>query len=75
MLQMHDHGGNAMRLWLHTDGTSTPEFDSSGYVMGPGINTIEDLKAILDSAWRREIGLKLCLWSFEISRQMFLIET
>ena len=68
MLQMHDHGGNAMRLWLHTDGTSTPEFDSSGYVMGPGINTIEDLKAILDSAWRREIGLKLCLWSFDMLR-------
>lgn len=68
MLQMHDHGGNAMRLWLHTDGTSTPEFDSLGYVIGPGTNAIKDLKAILDSAWRREIGLDLCLWSFDMLR-------
>ena len=68
MLQLHDHGGNALRLWLHTNGTITPEFDSAGYVSGPGTNTIEDLKAILDSAWKREIGLDLCLWSFDMLR-------
>jgi Bacterial Ig domain/Carbohydrate binding module (family 35)/Secretion system C-terminal sorting domain/Cellulase (glycosyl hydrolase family 5) len=68
MLQMHDHGGNALRLWLHTNGTSTPEFDSSGYVIGPGTNAIQDLKAILDTAWRREIGVDLCLWSFDMLR-------
>jgi hypothetical protein len=68
MLQMHDHGGNALRWWLHTDGRSTPEFDDSGFVSGPGAGTIEDLKKALDLAWEREIGLKLCLWSFDMLR-------
>jgi hypothetical protein len=68
MLEMHDHGGNALRWWLHTDGTNTPQFNTSNLVIGPGSGTISDLKAILDLAWEREIGLKLCLWSFDMLR-------
>lgn len=66
MLQMHDNGGNAMRWWLHTNGTSTPSFDGSGFVNGPGTDAIADMKKVLDLAWEREIGLKLCLWSFDM---------
>lgn len=68
LLQMHDHGGNALRLWLHTNGAASPEFDSSGFVLSPGENSIQDLKKILDLAWEREIGMKLCLWSFDMLR-------
>lgn len=69
MLQSHVHGGNAMRWWLHTDGTSTPAFDSNtDSVTGQGANTIEDLKKLLDLAWEREIGMDLCLWSFDMLR-------
>ena len=68
MLQSHEHGGNALRWWLHTDGTNTPEFNDSGYVIGPGENTITDLKKLLDLAWEREIGMDLCLWSFDMLR-------
>ena len=42
--EMHAAGGNSFRLWLHTDGTSTPEFDSNGLVVGPGAGAISDLK-------------------------------
>jgi len=69
MLQSHVHGGNVLRWWLHTDGTSSPAFDSnSDSVIGPGTNTIKDLKKVLDIAWEREIGLDLCLWSFDMLR-------
>ena len=68
LLQMHDHGGNALRWWLHTNGTVTPDFNEGGFVIGPGEGTIEDLKKALDLAWEREIGLKLCLWSFDMLR-------
>jgi hypothetical protein len=54
---------------LHTNGTSTPQFDNAGFVVGPGEGTIEDLKKALDLAWEREIGLKLCLWSFDMLHQ------
>ncbi len=68
LLSMHDRGGNALRWWLHTNGTSTPQFDNSGFVSGPGSGTIADLKQVLDLAWEREIGLKLCMWSFDMLR-------
>lgn len=66
LLQMHDHGGNAMRWWLHTNGAVTPAFNDTGLIIGPGIGTLEDLKKALDIAWEREIGVKLCLWSFDM---------
>jgi hypothetical protein len=67
--EMHEHGGNSFRLWLHTNGAGTPEFSGSGsdaVVVGPGVGAIEDLRAILDLAYFYDIGLKLCLWSFDM---------
>ncbi len=61
-------GGNAMRLWLHTNGAATPEFNSAGLVIGPGVDAITDVKTILDAARDRKIGLILCLWSFDMLR-------
>ncbi len=69
LLQMHNHGGNTVRWWLHTNGTVTPAFDGSGYVSGPGTRTIADLKKVLDLAWEREIGVDLCLWSFDMLKK------
>ncbi|MCX6168237.1 MAG: Ig-like domain-containing protein [Ignavibacteriales bacterium] len=66
MLQMHDHGANAMRWWLHTDGTTNPVFNSTNLVIGPGDSTITDIKRVLDLAWEREIGINLCLWSHDM---------
>jgi hypothetical protein len=66
MLQMHDRGGNAMRWWLHTTGANTPQFNDTGVVIGPGAGTIQDMKKVLDLAWHREIGINLCLWSFDM---------
>lgn len=68
MLDMHDYGGNALRWWLHTNGTNSPQFDASNFVTSPGAGTISDLKALLDLAWEREIGMVLCLWSFDMLR-------
>jgi len=68
MLTMHDHGGNVLRWWLHTNGTATPQFNDTGLVIGPGNGTIADIKRILDIAWQREIGVDLCLWSFDMLR-------
>ena len=68
LLQIHDNGGNAMRWWLHTNGASSPEFDNSGHVISPGSSTISELKKALDLAWEREVGVILCLWSFDMLR-------
>ena len=68
LLQWHDHGGNAVRWWLHTNGTTTPQFNDSGSVVGPGIGALTGLHRALDVAWQREIGVILCLWSFDMLR-------
>lgn len=68
MLDIHDNGGNSLRWWLHTNGTSSPEFNNSSLVVGPGTDVISDIKKVLDLAWEREVGLKLCLWSFDMLR-------
>ena len=68
LLQMHNHGGNALRWWLHTNGSVSPAFNDTGLVVGPGSGTIESLRNALDIAWEREIGVKLCLWSFDMLR-------
>ncbi|MEM9666495.1 MAG: discoidin domain-containing protein [Bacteroidota bacterium] len=65
--ELNAHGGNAMRLWLHTTGATTPAWDGAT-VVGPGAGAIDDLRAILDAAWEHEIGLVLCLWSFDMLR-------
>ena len=65
---VRDHGGNTMRLWLHTTGEASPAWSTTetGVVTGPGADTIDDLRAILDLAWENEVGLMLCLWSFDM---------
>jgi hypothetical protein len=60
--------GNVMRWWLHTTGSTSPAFNSNKMVTGPGTGTISDIKAVLDLAWQRKIGLMLCLWSFDMLR-------
>jgi hypothetical protein len=66
LLQVHNSGGNAVRWWLHTDGRNTPQYNDTGLVVGPGVGTIANLKHALDLAWEREIGMNLCLWSFDM---------
>lgn len=65
--EAHEWGANSIRLWLHTNGTNTPEF-LNDTVIGPGEGAIDDLKQILDSAYYYDIGLILCLWSFDMQR-------
>jgi len=63
--QVQNNGGNTMRLWLHTNGESTPAWED-GEVTGPGEGTIEDLRDILDLAQEYNVGLELTLWSFDL---------
>jgi hypothetical protein len=69
LLQVHSSGGNAIRWWLHTNGANTPQYNDTGLVIGPGPNTVANLRRALDLAWEREIGLNLCLWSFDMVRE------
>ncbi|XP_067662777.1 mannan endo-1,4-beta-mannosidase-like [Haliotis asinina] len=60
---VRDNGGNSLRLWLHIDGSSTPNFNSSGYVTGLDPDLISDLTDFLNEAWERNIIINLVLWN------------
>ena len=66
--QVSDHGGNAMRFWMHITGEHTPEWEGNK-VTGPGKGTIRDMRQILDLAEEYGVGMKLCLWSFDMLRR------
>jgi hypothetical protein len=64
-------GGNTMRWWIHTDGTTTPEWggaDGQRRVVGPGGSFIADLRRALDIAGEYRVFIVPSLWSFDMLR-------
>jgi hypothetical protein len=66
---VRDNGGNALRFWLFTNGSQTPAYNDTGAVVGPGSIAISNLKQILNLARQYDVGLILCLWSFDMLRK------
>lgn len=64
--QVSKAGGNAVRWWIHVNGSHSPQFNNSGYVSGLSSATIPTLKKALDMARKKNVGLILCLWSFDM---------
>lgn len=58
-------GGNSIRWWLHTNGASSPYF-SNDSVLRITDNEILALNKALDIAYNYNMGLILCLWSFDM---------
>jgi hypothetical protein len=65
--ELRANGGNTVRFWMHTTGAQTPQW-SGQMVTGPGVNTIQNLTALLDMAERYDITMLLSLWSFDMLR-------
>jgi hypothetical protein len=64
-------GGNTLRWWIHTDGTTTPEWgdvDGERRVIGPGGSFIADLRRALDIAAEYHVYVVPSLWSFDMLR-------
>jgi cellulase (glycosyl hydrolase family 5) len=64
-------GGNTLRWWIHTDGTTTPEWglaEGQRRVVGPGADFIADLRRALDIAHEYHIFIVPSLWSFDMLR-------
>lgn len=60
-------GGNAIRWWIHVNGSRTPSFDpSTGKVSGMSEGSIANFRKALDLAQERGISVIPCLWSFDM---------
>jgi len=58
-------GGNSLRVWVHVEAGSTPEFNSQGYVIATdGLNNlIRDLSRFLDVAQEYNVFVIFCLFN------------
>jgi hypothetical protein len=62
-------GGRVVRWWFHTNGTTTPGYDSNGLAKPISQQNIADLKSILDAAYAAGVSVTISLWSFDMLQQ------
>ncbi|MFY0687226.1 MAG: discoidin domain-containing protein [Cyclobacteriaceae bacterium] len=60
------NGGNALRWWLHTNGSNSPIVNADGMVTGIEFDNILAMKRVLDIAFEKGIVFSMCLWSFDM---------
>jgi hypothetical protein len=64
--QISGAGGNALRWWLHTDAQVDPKMNDNGQVTGIGTNTINNMRTVLDTAYKYGVVVSMCLFSFDL---------
>ena len=62
----YNAGGRVIRWWFHTNGLSTPGYDSSGMPMNLAQSHIDGVKAILSTAASVGVRVVISLWSFDM---------
>ena len=64
------NGGNSLRIWLHVEGDRTPQYNSSGYVIGTdSSNTlITEMRRYLQAANDMNVLIFFVLWNGAVLR-------
>lgn len=63
------NGGNCARIWVHTEGTDSPQWDPQGRVAGLSGRFLDDMGAVLDSAKAHGILVLYSLWSERLKNE------
>ncbi len=71
--QYENYGINCARFWLHTDGATSPEFDSSGFVSGLDSNFFSNLDDLFNRALKHHIMLIPSIWDFSITNNDYAL--
>ena len=66
--QCQQYGVNCVRLWIHCDGRTLPEFNDSGYVIGLDPTFLTDFEDILGRGQAHKVMVMPCLWSFDMTK-------
>ena len=69
-----NNGGNVIRWWYHTNGSTNPVFDGNQKVKtNPGFFH-QDVKKILDLAQSKGLKVQICLWSFDMLKDQWGVD-
>ncbi|MGE5670890.1 MAG: hypothetical protein ACM31E_05560 [Fibrobacterota bacterium] len=63
-----EYGVNCVRLWIHCDGRTSPEFDADGVVSGLDTNFLSNLEDIFRIGAENNVMVMPCLWSFDMTK-------
>ena len=66
--QCQSYGVNCVRLWIHCDGRTSPEFDGNGNVTGLDTNFFSNFDDIFRIAAANNVMIMPCLWSFDMTK-------
>ncbi|GAA4279036.1 RICIN domain-containing protein [Aquimarina mytili] len=69
-----DRGGNVVRWWYHTNGSTNPIFDNNQKVKPNPSFFHDDVKAILDLAQSKGLKVQICLWSFDMLKDQWGVD-
>ena len=65
--KVSETGGNVVRWWYHTNGSTSPVFDANDEFVVPNPDFFEtDLRMLLDLAASKGLKIQICLWSFDM---------
>lgn len=69
------NGGNALRIWVHVEGESTPQFDNDGYTVNTDASgtMVSDLSRFLDYAAANNVFVIPVLWNGALMRQQNVV--
>ncbi|CAG7726076.1 unnamed protein product [Allacma fusca] len=69
------YGGNTIRIWVHVEGETTPQFNGDGFVLGTdeARTLISDLSRFLDFCYDHNVLVIPVLWNGALMRQQTLV--
>ncbi len=69
-----NRGGNVVRWWYHTNGSTNPIFDNNQKVKRNPSFFHDDVKSILDLAESKGLKVQICLWSFDMLKDQWGVD-
>jgi len=71
---VQEQGGNVIRWWYHTNGSTNPIFDKNQKVAKNPVFFHDDVKILLGLAHDRGLKVQLCLWSFDMLKKQWGVD-
>lgn len=68
------NGGNVLRWWYHTNGSTNPIYDNNQMVAANPQFFYDDVLSVLDLAASKGLQVQICLWSFDMLKDQWAVD-
>lgn len=64
--KMEQNKVNTVRIWIHSIGNHTPQYDNNGFALQPSTRFYQHLDAVISEAANKKIYVLPTMWSFDM---------